>query len=179
MDVNADGYVSPIDALLVITNLNTSGASSKYSSSSSTYNANSRLDVNRDTHISPLDVLLIVSYLNRGEGEGEGVDAEGEGDVVAAVTPASVVEPDALGDPSTLYVSLDSDSDAVPAVTKSVASSSAVTTEPADDWQTRVGEAESQSTLIDLAKVATQSWESLLDTLAEDVFESWLDGEDA
>jgi hypothetical protein len=52
-DVNGDGYVSPLDALLVVHGVNQFVVSD-----------NSRLDINRDGWISPLDALLVVNRLN-------------------------------------------------------------------------------------------------------------------
>ena len=77
-DVNGDGYVSPIDALIVINFLNGNrgsgnalgeGEGSKYF-----------IDVSGDNRLSPLDALLVINRLNSnrrgsGEGEGEGGDA--------------------------------------------------------------------------------------------------------
>ncbi len=75
-DVNADGFVSPIDALIVINHLNArpttagggEGENDKY-----------YIDVNGDDALSPIDALLVINRLNglnSGAGEGEG---EGEG----------------------------------------------------------------------------------------------------
>ncbi|MFN9913071.1 MAG: dockerin type I domain-containing protein, partial [Pirellulaceae bacterium] len=69
-DVNADGFVSPIDALIVINFLNNVGSSTPVSSLS--YTPPPYRDVNGDFFISPIDVLQIINRLNRGEGEGEG-----------------------------------------------------------------------------------------------------------
>ena len=60
LDVNGDGFVSPLDALLVISDL---GIESDSASEANT--ANSDLDINADGDVSPLDALLIISYLNR------------------------------------------------------------------------------------------------------------------
>lgn len=75
-DVNADGFVSPIDALIVINHLNGGagragageGEPDKYF-----------IDVNGDNALSPIDALLVINRLNSlrsgsGEGEGEGSD---------------------------------------------------------------------------------------------------------
>jgi large repetitive protein len=69
-DVNNDSVVSPLDALLIITQL-----------SGSTLTASGEdpanklfVDVNGDNSLSPIDVLLVISYLTRnynGGGEGE------------------------------------------------------------------------------------------------------------
>ena len=79
-DVNGDGVVSPLDALLVI-NLN-----NDVDFELTAYNArrlgNLRPDTSNDQAVSPLDALLVINHLNnplQGEGEGstetEAVDA--------------------------------------------------------------------------------------------------------
>ncbi|MCU0962796.1 MAG: Ig-like domain-containing protein, partial [Pirellulaceae bacterium] len=75
-DVNADGCVSPRDALLVINALNATG--SRYLAGvnlSANY-----IDVSDDDYLSPIDALMVINRLNRvpDRGEGEG-GAEGEG----------------------------------------------------------------------------------------------------
>ena len=72
LDINNDGSVSAIDALLVINYLNRGTATSTLS--------NPRLDVNRDTFVSALDALLVINYLNRQVVEQGQVRAEGEGE---------------------------------------------------------------------------------------------------
>ena len=48
----------------------------------------------------------------------------------------------------------------------------------AADWQLQIGQsADRPAGLPDMADLANDAWESLLDTLAEDVLEAWLDGE--
>ncbi len=67
-DVNGDGYVSPLDALLVINALNTSGARPLVGVNlSSTY-----WDVSGDMYLSPLDALLVINRLHGLTGVGEG-----------------------------------------------------------------------------------------------------------
>ncbi|MCC7335339.1 MAG: hypothetical protein IT422_09590 [Pirellulaceae bacterium] len=56
IDVNDDGYVSPMDALMVINHLNREGEAA-YAP---------ELDINGDQMNSPLDVLLVVNFLNSG-----------------------------------------------------------------------------------------------------------------
>ena len=66
--MNGDGYVSPLDALLLINALNTSGARPLVGVNvSSTY-----WDVSGDTYLSPLDALLVINGLNGLTGVGEG-----------------------------------------------------------------------------------------------------------
>jgi hypothetical protein len=80
LDVNVDGFISPIDALLVVNFLN---ANSEPNPAAPNVGAEGPyIDVNNDGFISPLDALLVVNYLNamaatggEGEAEGEAVDA--------------------------------------------------------------------------------------------------------
>lgn len=61
-DVNRDGRVTPLDALLVINHLN-----------AASWNQSFRPDVNNDNTVTPLDILRIINHLNRqSRGEGEG-----------------------------------------------------------------------------------------------------------
>ncbi len=65
-DVNGDGQISPIDALLVINRLNRDRINDPLPSEG-------RLNTNRDSAISPIDALLVINFLNqRTSGEGEG-----------------------------------------------------------------------------------------------------------
>jgi hypothetical protein len=57
LDVNGDGYVSPIDALLLINELNRDGAGETGLSSNA--------DVSGDLVLSPLDALLVINHLNQ------------------------------------------------------------------------------------------------------------------
>jgi hypothetical protein len=63
-DVNRDGRVSPIDALLVINRLNDKAAALAASALQDLAWQN-EFDVNRDGRISPLDALLVINELNR------------------------------------------------------------------------------------------------------------------
>ena len=79
LDVDADGFISPIDVLLVINFINFNGSSSVAGlPAPPPYR-----DVNGDNQIDPLDVLAIINYINArgngGAGEGEMV---GVSDVV-------------------------------------------------------------------------------------------------
>jgi hypothetical protein len=71
-DVNADGYVSPRDALLLINALNKAGSRQLIGVNLSAH----YVDINHDNYLSPLDALLVINVLNHTHGEGE---AEGEG----------------------------------------------------------------------------------------------------
>ncbi|MBM4090314.1 MAG: tandem-95 repeat protein, partial [Planctomycetes bacterium] len=80
LDVNGDMRIEPLDALLVINDLNTNGPGRLIDPPTGP----PFLDVNGDGFVSPIDALLIINYLNRengfrggeGEGEGEGVARE-------------------------------------------------------------------------------------------------------
>ncbi|NLX55607.1 MAG: S8 family serine peptidase [Planctomycetaceae bacterium] len=162
LDVNFDGFISPIDALLVINHLNRGGTPGV------------RLDVNRDKHVSPLDALLIVNYLNRRDGLGEGAgESAGEGEALDAVA-GTASEGFAVGNLAGAVQGT-----TVAMVAASPASAAAVPGVPdaAADWQARIGQAPTSGQLSSLVDVANEQWESLLDLLAEDVLAAWLDGE--
>jgi large repetitive protein len=86
-DVNADGHVSPLDALLIIKQLSGGGAGALGEGESPT----SRLyvDVNGDRNLSPLDVLFVISFLNKSFGSATG---EGEGFAAPPVTHESATD---------------------------------------------------------------------------------------
>ena len=78
LDVNSDASVTPLDALLVINRLTSSGTGPA--------GTQNHLDVNRDGIVSPLDALLVINRLNRpGDGEGEFVAASQR--VLAGTSP--------------------------------------------------------------------------------------------
>lgn len=58
-DVNDDGHVSPLDALIVINELNTRGPGELTSRPVSDF-----VDTSNDNFISAIDVLLVINYLN-------------------------------------------------------------------------------------------------------------------
>jgi thioredoxin-dependent peroxiredoxin len=63
LDVNASGIVEPLDALVVINDINTSGI--RTLSPRSQASAAPFLDVNGDGSASPLDVLIVINSMNR------------------------------------------------------------------------------------------------------------------
>lgn len=86
-DVNGDGYISPLDALLIINLLNFNPGISQQPlpvPPLPEFTPPPYYDVNGDGYVSPIDALLIINYLN-GEGEGEG---EVAGDLLAAADDA-------------------------------------------------------------------------------------------
>ncbi len=69
-DVNRDNEVSPIDALLIINELNLRGSRSL---TGTNFIPPPFIDVNGDSSVSPIDVLLVINFMNtRASGEGEG-----------------------------------------------------------------------------------------------------------
>jgi len=93
-DVNNDGLVTPLDALIVINRLN-AGNQAVPAAASSNY-----WDVNSDKLITPLDALWVINYLNshpntaQGEGESNAIDAV----MAAGDQPSSdIVQDDLLG----------------------------------------------------------------------------------
>ncbi|MCA9136101.1 MAG: hypothetical protein KDB00_05065, partial [Planctomycetales bacterium] len=80
MDVNDDGKVSPLDALVVINELARSNESdpsgAHHLSGTPTPGGSARcVDVNSDNFVSPIDALIVINYLSRvALGEAELVD---------------------------------------------------------------------------------------------------------
>ena len=72
LDVDADGFVSPIDVLILVNDINFNGVRTL----SSTLPTPPYLDPNGDGSIGPLDVLSVINFINNrgnaGAGEGEG-----------------------------------------------------------------------------------------------------------
>jgi subtilisin family serine protease/subtilisin-like proprotein convertase family protein len=62
-DVNNDGYISPIDALLVINRINTNGAGGIVGASA-TATSTYYYDVVPDNQINPADALAVINFLN-------------------------------------------------------------------------------------------------------------------
>jgi len=75
LDVNGDGRVFPVDALLVINYLNRQEQPTSLDPNSS--GPGNFIDVNGDYEVTPADALRVINALNRGEGEGEG-EAKGQ-----------------------------------------------------------------------------------------------------
>jgi hypothetical protein len=109
LDVNSDMRIEPLDALLVINDLNLNGAGQLAGPPIGP----PFFDVNGDGFISPIDALLIINYLNRqsesqlpGEGEfgrdGEGESAVAVREVLAIPAPltsmVAVAKPDTPGE---------------------------------------------------------------------------------
>ncbi len=77
LDVDDDGVIVPLDALLVINDLNENGARELIGPSTGP----PYLDVNGDGFVTPIDSLLVINYLNLRIGGGEG---EASGDLTSS-----------------------------------------------------------------------------------------------
>lgn len=77
-DVNADGFISPIDVLILVNLLNSRGPSVPVAGLPGPPDY---VDVNGDNVVTPLDVLAVIDKINAasGSGEGEGAEATGIG----------------------------------------------------------------------------------------------------
>ena len=74
IDVNGDGARSPVDALLVVKDLNKRNTATAEGESAASSAAVPYLDVNADGNVSPIEALLVISALNqRASGAGEAV----------------------------------------------------------------------------------------------------------
>ncbi|MBM4088892.1 MAG: tandem-95 repeat protein, partial [Planctomycetes bacterium] len=74
LDVNDDGSVTPIDALLIINSLNFDGARPLPNPPIPPLVPPPYYDTSGDNRIDPIDALLVINYLNSGQG-GEGESA--------------------------------------------------------------------------------------------------------
>lgn len=90
-DVNANGVVSPLDALLVINWLNSHDRSQPLPKPSESLHPLPYFDVNGDGIVSPLDALLVINRLNRDRSSG----SEGEvgGLLESARSPVLTLRP--------------------------------------------------------------------------------------
>jgi hypothetical protein len=155
-DVNLDGHVTALDALRVINRLNVAGPHSVYDRSSL------RHDVNRDAFVAPIDALLIINRLNFG------LDGEGEGESQFQTEPVLAVElPVTMTDTAAALV--DAEEIVEPVAPRSTDDG---------DWRLLVGEDGSAASLLQDISPDDDQWESLLENLAEDVLEAWLDPEE-
>jgi hypothetical protein len=75
-DVNADGFVSPIDVLVLVNLLNSRGPSIPVAGLPGPPDY---VDVDGDNFVTPLDALSVINYINAG-GTGSGPGGEGEGE---------------------------------------------------------------------------------------------------
>jgi hypothetical protein len=72
LDVNADGDVSPMDALLIINHLNFVGSGNLPIPPTAGFFPPPYLDVSGDNAVTPIDAIMVINYLNRDQSEPEG-----------------------------------------------------------------------------------------------------------
>ena len=97
-DVDADGDIAPIDALIVVNDLNANGSRQlvQAESESPSTAAKKFVDVNGDQFISPIDALQVINVLNA-EGEGGGaVLTESDVEAFLARAAAASANEDAI-----------------------------------------------------------------------------------
>ncbi|MCU0712420.1 MAG: dockerin type I domain-containing protein, partial [Pirellula sp.] len=97
-DVDNDGFVSPIDVLILINDINLRGARVLPASTTRP----PFLDVDGQGDVSPLDVLAVITHINDrgnsgsgsggGEGEGEGLQPFAWFETVEVMSPARFME---------------------------------------------------------------------------------------
>lgn len=88
LDINNDGFVHPLDVLLVVNRINAEGTGDLSPPTGSEWPA-TFYDCNGDNFISPLDVLQIINFLNASSSSGEGEAARSEHQ--SETTPAAPV----------------------------------------------------------------------------------------
>lgn len=71
-DVNDDGFVTPIDALLIINAINARGSKALPNSLANSTGIFGFVDTSSDNSLSPIDALLVINELNRARAAGEG-----------------------------------------------------------------------------------------------------------
>jgi hypothetical protein len=93
-DVNDDGFVSPIDALILVNQVNSKGGGALGNGGGEGESSGEKyyVDVNEDGFLSPLDILWVVNRIN-------GSNAGGEGESSMQAAPAIEVS---TSDPGTL-----------------------------------------------------------------------------
>ncbi|MCH2361521.1 MAG: dockerin type I domain-containing protein, partial [Pirellulales bacterium] len=105
LDINADGDVTPLDALMIINDLNEHGTHAIGGGAEGEAVAYSRLDVNGDHFVSPIDALAVINYLNTGATLEEAVEAaEGE---AMAVLDVALADEECLMMPTTAETAAD------------------------------------------------------------------------
>ncbi|HND54077.1 MAG TPA: dockerin type I domain-containing protein, partial [Pirellulaceae bacterium] len=115
LDVDGDGFVAPIDALLVVNALNRGETTPSQANGEQ---APPYLDVDSDGVVAPIDVLQIVNYLNsapsvNGEGESAAVSAA---DLNFSVNVSGIVDTDAADEEEEVQVTTAATRAAAPVV---------------------------------------------------------------
>ncbi|MFO0869977.1 MAG: Ig-like domain-containing protein [Pirellulales bacterium] len=94
MDVNADTFVTPLDALLLINDINNKGARTLAGQNPPTPLPAPYIDPDGNGRIESRDVLLVIDAINQASGEAEAVPVDsGAEDLVGATTSSAFVLP--------------------------------------------------------------------------------------
>lgn len=162
LDVNADGFISPIDALLIINTINLYSGSGTTIITANLPAPPPYLDTDGNGIITANDVLQVINYLNLhsgGRGEGE---AEGESAAPAAIVSTSVQNafPSQLVMAASQAVSLPLVPTREPVREPEVASQLATPLTPSASVFAQVGESESS----DLSSGVDMNWLNRRDT---------------
>ncbi|MHB9077543.1 MAG: Ig-like domain-containing protein [Pirellulaceae bacterium] len=199
LDVNADGYVSAVDVLLIINYLNFHGPGDLPVPPTPAFSPPPYLDVSGDNAVYPVDALMVIRYLNGHRGTFQGTQvqvattsatvlgasaAEGEvsvaagevsvaaGEVSVAAGEVSVAAGEAPIQPLLVPV-VDSSTSTVTRTYASSATRELVSVAPdkvTEDSQIPVGvEARSSSPLEASQVRVTAAWEDVIDDIAGDV----------
>lgn len=147
-DVNNDGVVSPIDVLLIINRLNQGGAGKLGGGEGE--GAKYFVDVNADGFLSAIDALQVINTLNKG-----GANGEGEGEAALAAPSSKTSN---LTSIATSAVGLETPRDSVYG--------------PVTYGSSNRSNASSLSEYI-ASQEETDSIDSLIDSLANDVLGNW------
>lgn len=97
-DIDADGSVTPLDALVLVNEINLTG--SRVLPRPVPFSA-PYIDPNNDGTLDPLDVLQVVNYLNNSSGFGFGL--EGEGEAAEGATETGAIPANAIAGLDYLY----------------------------------------------------------------------------
>lgn len=159
-DVNGDGIDSPLDALLIVNELNSAGAHELSGGVVTAF-----FDVDNDGHISPIDALLVINRLLQKavSGEGEFVPAASNAQKIAA-EPISISPLSYTGARSGRALTRVRSNAVVPALVTNTASLS----DPALSERSRNS--------LDLAfgeGVAVDEFSDLLDSIADEIAPFW------
>ena len=179
-DVNGDSLVAPIDALILINDLNARGSRPLPLPPLPPSEPPPYLDVNGDTQIAPIDVLLVINFLNSG-GSGEGESSQA--DVALsndAVSNNAVADRDLFVPPSRRQAFITDrtgaalDTPATLDLRASIGRHSPLPVQPRAAQPRAARDNGSPTDLAerDLAGGDLATWESLLDVLARDMAEA-------
>jgi hypothetical protein len=94
LDVDRDGEIAPVDALLIINDLNTRGSHSAPpltldDSADDSLSAALNFDIDQDGEIAPIDSLLVINALNLLADDSHDVVSDAAADVASATTSDS------------------------------------------------------------------------------------------